>query len=111
MENKRTVKIEVLTGKLNKRIRIQNKVFSFSNGKEKKLVATETSLEKKCNRLIECYDFLQGKRYRIKSIMLKNGRKFHGETTLRVDKQGEVTIEGWEGNFCPKWREQTPKEN
>jgi len=101
MENKKTVKIGVTTGRLNKRITIQSKLFRFSEGREEELEPIETSVEKWNNERIY-YNLLEGEKCCIRSIMVKNGGKLYGTAILKVES-GKVNIEEWEGNFCPKF--------
>lgn len=101
MENKKTVKIGITTGRLNKRITMQNKLFRFSNGKEEELRPIETSVEKWNNERIY-YNLPEGENCCIRSIMVKNGGRLNGMAILKVES-GKVSIVRWKGNFCPKF--------
>ena len=101
MTNEKSVRIGVTSGRLNKRISVQNKLFYFLNGEEKELGPIETSVEKWNNERIY-YNLPEGENCCIRSIMVKNGGRLDGMAILKV-KSGKVSIVEWSGNFCPKF--------
>lgn len=103
MENKNIVKIGLTTGRLNKRVIIQNELFYFLKGKEKKLKPNEPEiLIEKCNNNKDYYNLLVGEEYCLRAIVRTKGKDFYGTALLSVEPD-EVKIKKWKGNFCPKF--------
>lgn len=100
---KTNVKLSFERGKMSNGWLIQTVVFLLSFKKERKLKPDSEKKNNRTNRGRENYTLLAGRKYRVVTRRVKKGRSTCSSAILAVEKNGEIRIEKWQGNFPPQF--------